>query len=259
MEILFAVGVGMYGATTAAYLSALWTPRDDVAKGARWLLAATLVLWAGILVAWSVRHGLDGGTRLYLGLSAWSLGVLFLVLLRRYPIDTLGSFVTALASVLAMLSLLVTRTVPVGGGLDWVLWVHILLAFLGVTAFAFATAVSVVFLIQSRMLKRKSHHPLRKRLPPLEVLDRLALRSIIVGFPFYTVALLLGSVYAVREGHPGVRISYLVALASWAIYGAVLQARLTAGWRGRRAAILTTVGLCACLVVVAQYSLRGGP
>ena len=169
----------------------------------------------------------------------------------RFHIDTLGSFVSALACVLAILSLLVSRTEPVSADLGWALWVHIGLAFVGVTAFAFATAVSIVFLIGSRMLKRKSHNPLRKRLPPLDVLDRLALRAIIVGFPFYTVALLLGSGTAVRTEQSEVRLSYLVALASWVIYGAVLQARLTAGWRGTRAAVLTICGLLITLSVVA--------
>lgn len=256
MESFFAAGVIAFAATTAANLAALWRPDDALDRSARWFLGLTLVVWAGLLAWWTARHGAGGGTRLYLGLSAWSLSALYLILLRRYPIATLGSFVTAFSTMLAILSWLVSRTAPLVEGLGWVLWVHIALAFIGVTAFAFATAVSLVFLIQSRMLKQKSHNPLRKRLPPLDVLDQLALRAIVVGFPFYTVALLLGSVSAVRAGAGGIRATYLVAVVSWLIYGAVLQARLTAGWRGRRAAILTTVGLCACLVVVAQYSLR---
>ncbi len=258
MDIFFAIGVGAYGATTAGYLASLWSPRPALGEVARWLLTGTLVFWAVLLVAAANSADPVSATRVWLGLSAWSLGALYLVLLRRYPVVSLGSFVTALATVLAVLSLLVSGDQLAADAVPgWILRVHIGMAFIGITAFAFATAVSLVFLLQSRMIKSKSHSTLRSRLPPLDVLDGLALRGIIVGFPFYTLALLLGSVQAVRAGAPGVRATYLVALASWVIYGAVLQARLTAGWRGRRAAILTTVGFFAALVVVAGYSLRG--
>ncbi len=183
--------------------------------------------------------------------------MLYLVLLRRYPINALGSFVSALATALAVLALFVAKpSATLAGGVwaTWLLRVHIGLAFIGVTAFGFATAVSIVYLMQSQALKQKKKSGLRRRLPPLQVLDALALRSIIVGFPFYTVALLLGSAQAIHA-QGGVRLTYVLSFFSWFIYGAVLQARLTAGWRGRRAAIMTSVGLVTTLMVVALYSL----
>lgn len=258
MDAYFAVGVAAFALTTTAYLGALWTAREAVGAAARWMLRVTLAFWAGLIVWWMIDAGLAGGTRTLLSTSAWTLSALYLFLLRRYPIQALGSFITALSTVLAAFALLLVNPyadLVTGPLADWLLRIHIGLAFVGITGFAFATAVSVVYLIQARMLKRKAPSAMRRRLPPLDVLDRLALRSIIVGFPFYTIALLLGSAQAVRLGTGEIKLAYILAVASWLIYGAVLQARLTAGWRGRRAAILTTVGLCAALVVVAQYSL----
>lgn len=259
LDTWFAIGVGAYALTTATYLASLWTPQARVADVAAWMLRGSLLFWALLLICYGIQAGLAGGTRLGLGLSGFSLGALYLFLARRYPIRALGSFVSALGTVLVALALLVHQPTTVlnsGEVGAWVLRIHIGLAFVGVTAFAFATAVSVVYLMQSRSLKAKKKHgtDLRRRLPPLDVLDRLSLRSIVVGFPFYTVSLLLGSFQAVR-GEGGVRVSYVVALVSWMIYGAVLQARLTAGWRGRRAAILTACGLVAVMIVVTQYSL----
>jgi ABC-type uncharacterized transport system permease subunit len=257
VDILFAIGVGAYGATTAAYLASLWSADARVGHAARWLLRGTLVFWTIVLASWAFDVGARGGTRLWMGASAWSLCALYLLLLRRYEIRALGSFVSAFATILATLALFMAKPERVveGGLGDWLLGVHVGLAFVGVTAFAFATAMSLVYLLQARMLKRKSKSKLRRRLPSLQVLDHLALRSITIGFPFYTVALLLGSARAVREGEGGVKIAYALAVFSWVIYGAVLQARLTAGWRGRRAAILTVVGLIGVLVVVTQYAL----
>ena len=257
MDTLFAIGVGAYGATTVGYLASLWTARAKVGVASAWLLRATLVFWTVVLAWWALDAGSEGGTRLWMGVSAWSLCALYLFLLRRHEIRALGSFVTGLATILATLALLsgASHRSVQGGLSDALLAVHVALSFVGVTAFAFATAMSIVYLIQSRMLKRKSRSPLRRRLPSLAILDRLALRSIIIGFPFYTVALLLGSLRAVQEEAGGLKVAYILACVSWVIYGVVLQARLTAGWRGRRAAVLTVVGLAVVLAVVTQYAL----
>lgn len=251
MDTLLAVGVGAYVLSTAAYLGALWRP--TLAAAARWSLRVALALWAGLLI-WLVADG-QTGVHLYLGFSAWSLCAVYSGLARRYPIAALGSVVTALATVLTVLGLLVAHTrAPVSDWAQSLLRVHIGLAFVGFTAFAFASAMSLVYLLQAALLKRKSPSPLRRRLPPLDVLDRLSLRGIIVGFPFYTAALLLGSVHAVQV-NGAIKSAYVFAGLSWLIYGGVLQARLIAGWRGRRAAVLTLLGLAAALVVVTQYSL----
>lgn len=255
MELLFAIGAGAYGAATAAYLVTLFGPESSFERLARLLLRLALVFWGGLLVLWLVR-GDGAGVRFWLGFSGFSLCGLYLFLLRRYPIAALGSFVTALATMLALLSVFVVRPAEVSEEVrDWLLGVHIGLAFVGITAFAFATGASLLYLAQSRSLKQKKKGLLERRLPPLDVLDRMSLRGILVGFPFYTVALLLGSALAVRSGDHGIHLAYVLAVVSWFIYGVVLQARLTAGWRGRRAAVLTSAGLLAALVVVTQYSL----
>ena len=163
--------------------------------------------------------------------------------MRRYPIDALGSFVAAVSTVLASFALFgssAERPVLTDSWSASVLWTHIGLAFVGLTAFAFASAVSVLYLIEARMLKLKKHTTLKRRLPPLDILDRLAFKSILVGFPFYTIALLLGSMRAFTTGSGSVKLAYVFAFVSWVIYGVVLQARLMAGWQGRRAALLTS-------------------
>lgn len=257
---LLTLGAGLFGLSTLLYLGALWRPRPSLERVAHAALSVTIAVWIGLLTHQALA-GLGGTPRFWLGLSSLTLSALYIALRTRYPIESLGSFVAALSTLLAVFAAFNSQ--ELGGAHHalpegvhaWLLPVHVGLAFVGVTAFAFSTAVSVVYLLQARMLKQKAKPALRRRLPPLDVLDHLALRGVLVGFPPYTVALLLGSFEAFRTD--AVRPSYLVALVSWLVYGVVLQARLTAGWRGRRAAGLTTVGLLMCLGVVAQYALRG--
>jgi ABC-type uncharacterized transport system permease subunit len=51
-------------------------------------------------------------------------------------------------------------------------------------------------------------------------------------------------------------MSYVIAMISWLIFGSVLQARLTAGWRGQKAARLTLIAALGVFMVVASYTLR---
>ena len=254
MQIAFVLGVGAFGASAAAYLATHWRSSPALMQTARWLLRGAVVFWTGLLV-W-LAHLDVGQLTLWLGLTAWALSVLFLFMLRRYPISALGSFISALATALTHLGFMVLQPVTAAGSdeIGWLLGVHIGLAFIGITAFAFATGASVLYLVQARALKQKGKASVSRRFPPLDVLDRLALRSILVGFPVYTVAILIGGAYAVQYGGD-IKLSYILAMVSWLIYGIVLQARLTAGWRGRKAAILTAFGLTAALIVVTQYSL----
>jgi ABC-type uncharacterized transport system permease subunit len=260
MAMLLPLGAGLFGLCTLLYLGALWRPMPALSRAAH--LGLSITVGVSILVAGQLAvEGEAGTARFWMSLSSGALAALFLGLRRHYPIDSLGSFVAALSTLLAVFAAVNAPDVAAAGhalppGVHaWLLPVHVGLAFVGITAFAFSTAVSVVYLLQARMLKQKSNPELRRRLPPLDVLDGLALRGVLVGFPLYTVALLLGSVEALRMEH--LRAAYLVALVSWVVYAVVLQARLAAGWRGRRAATLTAVGLLLCLGVVAQYALRG--
>ncbi len=87
------------------------------------------------------------------------------------------------------------------------------------------------------------------RLPSLDKLDRIAYRSAIAAFPFYTFAIMAGAMWA--EVAWGSYWSWdpkeTVALVSWVVYAGYLHARATAGWRGRPAAWISVVGLATII------------
>jgi len=187
--------------------------------------------------------------------------MIFISLQRKFAIAAMGSFVAALSTILCIFALLVSsdqgRLVD-GVMADFILWSHIGLAFLGLTIFSLAAAVSLLYLVVSHRLKTKKTTFLQAPMPSLETLDTLGHRLVLSGFPFYTLALLLGSAEAMRSGAPGLKLAYVLASISWLIYAIVLQARLTAGWRGQRAALLTLSGLVTAFTVVGLYSVGAG-
>jgi len=127
---------------------------------------------------------------------------------------------------------------------------HILMIFTGYAALFLSFGASILFLLQERALKSKTSSGMFSRLPALQVIDDLAYRSLMLGFPFMTLGLVAGSVVA--ESAYG-RVDFLdpkilLSILMWAVYLVMVYTRLNAGWRGRRAAMLASVAFVAAIV-----------
>jgi ABC-type uncharacterized transport system permease subunit len=260
LDLWFLIGVALFVISALVHLVALWRPSGRSPRLANRALEVGLVFWPLLLVCWWYHHGGEGLNRLLLGASAWSVGALYRASLLRYPLAPLGSVASGTAAALGALAFMFTRPISLDPSLSrWALYGHIALALAGLTAFSVSAGASGLYLWVERRLKSKTSRlrPAQgSRLPSLSTLDALCLKGLLVGFPLYTLALLIGSAQAF-QGHGGLHLSYLVSAAAWLVYGGVLQARLTAGWRGRRAAWLTIWAFIALMLVVAQYSVRG--
>lgn len=144
--------------------------------------------------------------------------------------------------------------------------VHIALAFLGDAAFAIAGVVSLVYLFQERKLKGKKRKELARistgvhRLPSLEILDRVSVQLIEWGFPLMTLGLITGAIYSktLRGSYWSWDPLNVVSVCVWILYGLLLQARLTIGWRGRKLAILTVLGVVLTLLAFGLGIIGGG-
>jgi cytochrome c-type biogenesis protein CcsB len=85
------------------------------------------------------------------------------------------------------------------------------------------------------------------RLPSAATLDELAYRTTAFGFPIWTFAIIAGAIWAQAAWgrYWGWDPKETWSFISWTIFAAYLHARATAGWRGRRAAWLSLLGLVA--------------
>ncbi|MEO8554074.1 MAG: cytochrome c biogenesis protein CcsA [Kofleriaceae bacterium] len=220
-----------------------------------WLVAIALVAhgtdigWRGTLhvhPAQSVREAI--------GFLAFIITAGYLLASVRYRL-TLGGVVVMPVS---LILLLLARLTPEGEATDLSTLgrIHISLATLGVGIFALASALSAIYLVEDRALKRKKFEgaAFKDRGAPLESLDRLAHRLVWVGFPIFTVALVLGAVWT--GGRDLARVEYLLAAVTWLVFATLLVARQIYGWRGKRAAKLTLEGFSAALAVLAIYLIR---
>ncbi len=184
-------------------------------------------------------------------LVIWAAVLLELWAERQYEVKVLGAFVLPVVLMLGLALPTGLRALVLGPGIRsaWI-WTHVILALLGLGALVLNFAGSVMYVLQERQLKARRPGAFYYRLPPLETLDRLTYRALILGFPFLTAGLLLGALWA---GAAPARISTfdpltLLSVAMWVVYAVTLSGRAIGAWRGRRAAYFAILGFCALLL-----------
>ncbi len=182
---------------------------------------------------------------------SWAIVLIYLVLEYRWKIRVLGAFIITIAFLLILASTLFAPSaapLPQYFSSGW-LGVHTTLAFLADAAFAIAFCIAMMYIIQERQLKHKSPGGFYRRLPPLDVLDELSYRAIVMGFPLLTLAMVTGAIWADSAwgSYWGWEPKEIWSLITWLIYASYLHARLVTGWRGRKAAYLAVFGFLIVL------------
>jgi len=127
--------------------------------------------------------------------------------------------------------------------------IHVPANFVGYGAFALAAMLAVAYLIKDTMVKKGRNGAIINRIPDLEILDDVMYKSIALGFAFFTLATILGAMWAAEAwgGYWSWDPKETWALIVWLNYAAWLHLRLTKGWRGRPLAWWSVVGLFVTL------------
>jgi len=184
--------------------------------------------------------------------------VVFMLVYMVYKTTSTGIVVFPLVFLLTFIAAtgqqpLVFNSIAVQHG--W-LAAHIITIFTGYAALFVSFGASLLYLLQERALKAKSTGGLFSRLPALQVIDDIGYRSLMLGFPFMTLGLIFGTIVAQSAYH---RVDFsdpkiLLSVLMWAVYLVMVFTRLTAGWRGRRAAWLASMAFAAAIVAwIANY------
>lgn len=256
-------------ATAAAYAVAAALFSAQLAKTPpAWARHALTALWvgAGLHVAF-IGIGASAGVCPVRGiqgaLTFFSVGLVitFLVVARRYELKAVGAFVTPVTLLMLVSAHFSRASGPLSAGVRGVvLTIHIAANLIGQVAFALAFAVSVGYLLQERRLKKKKLLGAFGRMPSLDVLDHLGFRSVTVGFPFLTVGIVLGGIVARRIGDDfHFSPAQVLAILMWLVFAGVVALRVSAGWRGRRAAFGTILGFLLGVAVLVTYLVRTAP
>ena len=193
-----------------------------------------------------------------LSLCAFLIAVLFLIVEWRYQFTSTAVAHFPLVFVMTLVAALerpVATLTDVRVRETW-LAVHILLIIAGYAALLITTAASIAYLVQERRLKSKKGGRLLEKLPPLATLDNLISGSLGVAFVLITLGVIFVVTWAFMYSGTGwirdPRIT--VSFVTWALLLATIYLRTTAGWRGRKAAVMAVVVVGCCVVTWAAHT-----
>jgi len=247
------ITMALYAVGLLQSLFGFWTKRQAWVRGALALVALGFATHTVFLIQIGLerRHFPITSLSESLGFLAWSITLTFIIASFRYRINVLGAFVLPFVSSLMVFSELLwdeNQSIPAMLRSRWV-YLHSTVAFLAYAAFFLTFVSGVLYLIQEKELKTKRFRFFYFRLPPLQVCDDLLRRSLFAGFILMSLTIVTGAVWA---QHAWGRFwnwdpKETASLITWAIYFLLVNYRLSAGWRGRRAAYISIVGFLSTL------------
>ncbi len=251
MSVLFVMATGAYWLAFSARSGFV----GDVASALTWS-AVTMGL-AGMMVRWyeSYLIGIDVGhipiSNLYEVFILFCVitSLLYLFYERRYATKQLGAFVLPVVSAAVGFLLWYTfdreaqQIQPLVPALQsyW-MKIHVPANFIGYGSFSLAAMVGIAYLFA---IKGK----MAAYLPKTEVLDDVMYKAIAIGFAFFTIATILGAMWAAEAwgGYWSWDPKETWALIVWLNYAVWLHIRLVKGLRGPILAWWAVIGLFVTL------------
>jgi len=189
---------------------------------------------------------------------AWAAALFYLLIGPAYRVSFLGAFTAPLVLGLGLIALLGLDDSPRVTPLSRSAWVdfHAGIAILACGAFGLAFVASVMYLIQERQLKSRKLSSSFLLLPPIEQLDVINYRLVLLGFIMLTAGMIGGMISYRIVGHWNTP-KIVWAVVVWLLYGSLIAARRLWSVRGRRSALVSVLSFT--FVLVAYWGLSALP
>jgi len=123
------------------------------------------------------------------------------------------------------------------------LGIHVSSALLGLAAITISAVYAFLYLMLYHHIKSSRFGVIYTKLPNLEMLEKMSMLSIVIGFILFTIAIAVGLIWLPRAFD---NFSYfdpklVGTVFIWAMYGVGLAAKKTIGWQGRKIMILSII------------------
>ena len=240
IETAWAVKVPTDKSTTLDYKST-----EKVAR----IATAMMILGFFLLFAGVIARGVSAGRVPWGNMYEFSItGALafsgaYLIALRKYDLRWLGLLVSlsVLLTIGTAITVLYVPSAPLVPALksEWLV-IHVSAAIISGGVFLLSNVIAAAYLYLDRVQEKGERPQWAKRLPDLETLDQLSYRLVAFVFPLWTFSVIAGAIWAESAWgrYWGWDPKETWAFITWVAYAAYLHARVTIGWRGRRAAWL---------------------
>lgn len=253
------------GASASAPEPSIEPDRSDIlaSVGVSLTTLATALLWIGFITRGLAADRVPWGNMYEFGVGGSAIALtVYLLMVKVSRIQWLGGIVNGV--LLIFLGMAMSTYVPAGPLVpslhSYWLVIHVAAVMLSGALFLVGAAASVLFLIRHRAETRGTVGRLLSRLPDSAVMDQLAYRMNAIGFPIWTFgALIAGPIWAhyAWGRYWGWDPKEVWAFITWVVYAGYLHARATAGWKGKRAAIIAIIGFATFLFSYYGINLFG--
>ena len=213
---------------------------------------ATIFLGVGVFARGFSAERVPWGNMYEFSITgALTFSIAFMLAGRKYDLRWLGLPISVLVLLIlgTAITLLYRPSAPLVPALrsTWLV-VHVSAAIISGGVFLLSNTVAGTYLWLDRMERKGERKSWAKRLPTLETLDQLSYRLVAFVFPLWTFAIIAGAIWAEAAWgrYWGWDPKETWAFITWILYAAYLHARVTAGWKGRKASWL-------CLLAGSTY------
>ncbi len=255
------LSLALYLVSTFFYTSSLVSGKKPFERlGKAFLIGGFAVHFASLLIRYFLA-GYTPVTNLHESLSFFALCTagFFIFLKRVYRVEMLGSVVLPVVSLMLIWAITLPddiKPLPPVLASFW-LPIHTSFAFIGNAIFFTGFLVSIVYLILEGRIKRKRIDPISGRFPSLETLDRINYKCMSYGFPFLTLGIITGSLWAELAwgSYWNWDPKETWSLITWIVYAILIHNRLAIGWRGRKTAYMMIAGFASVVVTFLGVNL----
>ena len=221
---------------------------ERLARNATGLIfLADLILLAGLITRGLSAERLPLGNMYEFSITgAFAFTTAYLIALKKFQIRWLGLFVAAgaLLTLGTAVTLLYVESAPLVPALKspWLV-IHVSAAIISGGIFLLANSIAAIYLILEKIEGKGARGNWSARLPSLDALDQLTYRLIALVFPLWTFSIIAGAIWAEAAWgrYWGWDPKETWSFITWVAYAAYLHARVTAGWKGKKAAWLCLI------------------
>jgi cytochrome c-type biogenesis protein CcsB len=215
---------------------------SNIASGQ--MMLGFILLSAGVIFRGISAHRVPWGNMYEFSITgAMAFCGAFLYALFKYKLNWLGLPVSIaiLLTLGTAITLLYRPSAPLVPALrsTWLV-IHVSAAIISGGVFLLANTIAATYLVLDKYERTSGRPEWAKRIPSLESLDLLCYRLVAFVFPLWTFAVIAGAIWAEAAWgrYWGWDPKETWAFITWVAYAAYLHARLTVGWKGRKAAWL---------------------
>lgn len=257
LSFLTYITILLYTLSTILWLVFLATLKKPMARFAKGMMVIAVAAHLAA-IGWHHYNGLPPPILhpySLLSLGAFLLALSFLIASTFTDLDSIGAFVTPVITVV-LLATVSEQVAPAlkSAPMRFITPVHIGCSIIAFIGFSVAFIAGLLYAFQDFSIKIRRRVT---RLPALHSLENIAFKSVIIAFPFYTLGVILGTIWAVSI--PGTRLDspqYLAGVISWWLYAVAIYGYIASGWRGRRAIAMLIAAYAGIATLVIFYVLQ---